>query len=55
LKRALKLDGVIASDLVALGTRALDADEGREFVARYERIKQTLAAETDSVWISRIS
>ena len=55
LKRALMLDGVIASDSVAAGTRALDADEAREFAARYERIKQTLAAETDSVWISRIS
>jgi dihydrodipicolinate synthase/N-acetylneuraminate lyase len=55
LKRALRLDGVIGSDIVALGTRALDADERREFAARYERIKQTLAAQTDSVWISRVN
>ncbi|HLF84976.1 MAG TPA: dihydrodipicolinate synthase family protein [Blastocatellia bacterium] len=53
LKHALKLDGIIASDLVAEGTRALDADERREFADRYTRIKQHLAATTDPVWISR--
>jgi dihydrodipicolinate synthase/N-acetylneuraminate lyase len=53
LKHALKLDGVITSDLVAEGTRSLDADERREFAGRYMRIKQHLASATDSVWISR--
>ena len=53
LKHALKLDGVITSDLVAEGTRSLDADERREFAGRYMRIKQHLALATDSVWISR--
>lgn len=52
LKHALKLDGVITSDLVAEGTRALDANERREFAQRYERIKQNLAAQTDPVWLS---
>jgi dihydrodipicolinate synthase/N-acetylneuraminate lyase len=52
LKHALKLDGVITSDLVAEGTRSLDADERREFAGRYMRIKQHLASATDSVWIS---
>ncbi len=53
LKHALKLDGVITSDLVAEGTRSLDANERREFAGRYMRIKQHLASATDSVWISR--
>lgn len=52
LKHALKLDGVITSDLVAEGTRSLDEDERREFAERYTRIKQHLASATDSVWIS---
>lgn len=54
LKHGLKLDGVITSDLVAQGTRALDANERLEFARRYERIKQNLAAASDSVWVSRI-
>jgi dihydrodipicolinate synthase/N-acetylneuraminate lyase len=53
LKHALKLDGVITSDLIAQGTRALDAEERLEFARRYERIKQYLATTTDPVWISR--
>ena len=53
LKYALKLNGVIDSDLVAQGTRALDPDERREFEQRYRQIKQTLVAETDSVWLSQ--
>ncbi|HSB11634.1 MAG TPA: hypothetical protein VLM38_19250, partial [Blastocatellia bacterium] len=52
LKHALKLDGVITSDLVAKGTRALEDNERREFAERYRRIRNRLAAETDPVWIS---
>jgi dihydrodipicolinate synthase/N-acetylneuraminate lyase len=53
LKHALKLDGVITSDLVAAGTPALDPNERLEFAVRYARIKQDLAEETDDVWLSR--
>ena len=53
LKHALKLDGVITSDLVAEGTSSLNAEERREFASRYLRIKQHLASATDSIWISR--
>jgi dihydrodipicolinate synthase/N-acetylneuraminate lyase len=53
LKHALKLDGVITSDLVAEGTPALESNERIEFALRYEEIKQNLAAQTDPVWISR--
>lgn len=53
LKHALKLDGVITSDLVAGGTPALEPNERIEFARRYEAIKENLAAETDPVWISR--
>ncbi len=53
LKLALKLDGVITSDLVAKGTRALDSHERHEFERHYTEIKQLLSATTDPVWISR--
>ena len=53
MKHALKLDGVITSDLVAGGTPALEPNERNEFARRYEAIKENLAAETDPVWISR--
>jgi dihydrodipicolinate synthase/N-acetylneuraminate lyase len=53
LKHALQLEGVITSDTVAEGTRALDPSERREFAERHEKIRRTLAAATDSVWISR--
>lgn len=52
LKHALLLDGVISSDLVGKGTRALDSTESREFEQRYLRIRESLAKATDSVWIS---
>ena len=52
LKHALKLDGVISSDLVATGTRPLDDQERREFADRYRNIRTRLAAETDPVWTS---
>ena len=54
VKYALKLDGVITSDLVAEGTPALTADERREFAARYTKIKEQLSDTTDPVWISRV-
>jgi dihydrodipicolinate synthase/N-acetylneuraminate lyase len=53
LKHALKLDGVIASDEVAEGTRALSEEERRQFANRYHKIKADLAAKTDSIWISK--
>lgn len=53
LKHALKLDGVITSDLVAEGTRALEPNERIEFARRYEGIKENLAAATDCVWVSQ--
>jgi dihydrodipicolinate synthase/N-acetylneuraminate lyase len=53
LKHALKLDGVISSDRVGNGTRALDSSERREFEQRYLRIRENLAAATDSVWTSQ--
>lgn len=53
LKYALKLDGVIKSDLVENGTRALDSAERAEFEKRYLSIRQNLAAITDSVWTSQ--
>ena len=53
LKHALKLDGVITSDLVAEGTRSLEPNERIEFGRRYEGIKKNLTGQTDPVWISR--
>ncbi|HEX8087607.1 MAG TPA: hypothetical protein VF762_02065, partial [Blastocatellia bacterium] len=53
LKQALKLDGVIASENVAEGTRALTEEERRQFAARYRRIKDDLAAGVDPIWISK--
>jgi dihydrodipicolinate synthase/N-acetylneuraminate lyase len=53
LKHALKLDGVITSDLVAEGTSSLEPNERFEFARRYEGIKKNLTGQTDPVWISR--
>jgi dihydrodipicolinate synthase/N-acetylneuraminate lyase len=53
MKHALKLNGVISSDLVGSGTRSLDSAERREFEQRYLRIRQNLAAATNSVWTSQ--
>jgi len=53
LKHALKLEGVIGSDLVAKGTRSLDEHERRKFASRYRGIKEQLAGATDATWISR--
>ena len=52
LKHALKLDGVIASDLVAEGTPALTEIERSEFSSRYAEIKERLSLATDSIWTS---
>ncbi|HWO02782.1 MAG TPA: dihydrodipicolinate synthase family protein [Blastocatellia bacterium] len=52
LKHALKLEGVVESDLVAEGTRSLTEAERREFADCYSRIKDMLTAATDAVWIS---
>jgi dihydrodipicolinate synthase/N-acetylneuraminate lyase len=53
LKHALKVEGVIESDLVAEGTPALDEDERRQFRERLSNIKEALAAATDPMWLSR--
>jgi dihydrodipicolinate synthase/N-acetylneuraminate lyase len=52
LKYALKLDGVVDSDLVAPGTPCLDDRERWEFSVRYSRIKERLRAATDPLWIT---
>jgi hypothetical protein len=54
LKHAMKIDGVITSDIVAEGTGALTEGECRQFSSRYSRIKAELEASTDSIWISRL-
>lgn len=54
-KQALKIEGVIDSDAVANGTRALTVDEQRAFQTRYETVKQKLQELTDPLWISRLS
>jgi dihydrodipicolinate synthase/N-acetylneuraminate lyase len=54
LKYALKLDGVIESDLVAAGTPALNDNERRVFAEKYAKIKEKLATQTDALWISSI-
>jgi hypothetical protein len=53
LKHALKIDGVIGSDLVAKGTRSLDEHECGLFESRYREIKKQLNGATDPIWISR--
>ncbi|MFY9607257.1 MAG: hypothetical protein WAU45_01420, partial [Blastocatellia bacterium] len=53
LKYALKLDGVIESDLVAEGTHSLTDDERQEFASHFKQIKANLATFTDPTWISR--
>lgn len=53
LKHALKLEGVISSDMVAEGTRAMTDEDRREFTIRFREIKEYLAEKTDSVWNSK--
>jgi dihydrodipicolinate synthase/N-acetylneuraminate lyase len=51
-KYALKLDGVIESDLVGNGTPALDDGERKAFAQKYAAIKSRLAELTDELWLS---
>ena len=53
LKHALKLEGVIDSDLVAEGTRSLSDEQRHQFASRLARIKEGLAEMTDPIWISK--
>jgi dihydrodipicolinate synthase/N-acetylneuraminate lyase len=52
-KHALKLEGVISSDLVAEGTPALSEDECKKFAFDYRETRKYLAENTDEVWLSR--
>ena len=54
LKYALKLDGVIESDLVADGTRSLTEGERQQFALRFKQIRENLETYTDPTWISRL-
>lgn len=53
LKYALKLDGVIMSDLVAKGTAALTDDERAMFEKHYRDVKEYLVSATSPLWLSR--
>ncbi|MFL6215083.1 MAG: dihydrodipicolinate synthase family protein [Blastocatellia bacterium] len=53
LKHALKLDGVIESDEVAIGTPVLTAEQKKDFASLYQRIKANLRGETDQIWLTR--
>jgi len=53
LKEALRIEGVIDSARVAMGTPALTGEESEIFAERYARLKELLAGTTDPTWISR--
>jgi dihydrodipicolinate synthase/N-acetylneuraminate lyase len=53
LKHALKLDGIIESDVVADGTPALTAEQKRVFASLYESIKVALRQDTTHLWVTR--
>lgn len=53
LKHALKLDGVIESDLVATGTPALTEEQKRKFASDYQRIKDGLRRTTSEIWLTK--
>jgi dihydrodipicolinate synthase/N-acetylneuraminate lyase len=53
LKHALKLEGVIESDLVAKGTPELSEGERRQFADRYFIIKEQLKANGSELWTTR--
>jgi dihydrodipicolinate synthase/N-acetylneuraminate lyase len=53
LKYALRLEGVIASDLVAKGTLALTEEERTAFEKRYQDIRDYLASSLDPLWLSK--
>ena len=52
LKCALKLDGIISSDLVAAGTPALSEQQKQSFESAYIRIKEEIASQTPGTWIT---
>ncbi|HSE97680.1 MAG TPA: dihydrodipicolinate synthase family protein [Blastocatellia bacterium] len=54
LKHALRIEGVIDSDLVAEGTRALTDGQRAQFAERLARLKEDLAKMTDPIWLSRV-
>lgn len=53
LKYALRLEGIITSDLVAKGTQALTEDEQAAFEKRYQKIRDYLASSIDPLWLSK--
>lgn len=53
LKHALKLEGVISSDLVAEGTPALTDEQRREFALRRKKLEEKIASAIDPIWISQ--
>ena len=52
LKHALKMDGVIDSDLVATGTPALTNEQRQAFASHYTKIKESLQRETLETWLT---
>jgi hypothetical protein len=54
LKHALKIDGVIESDLVAAGTPGLTGAQKKVFAAHYERIKEGLRQAAAAPWRTRL-
>jgi dihydrodipicolinate synthase/N-acetylneuraminate lyase len=54
LKYALKLDGVIESDIVANGTRSLTDSERQQFAPHFKQIRENIATFTDPTWISSL-
>ncbi len=53
LKHALKIDGVIESDLVAAGTPALNDEQKSRFAEDYGRIKENLRRATAAGWLTQ--
>jgi dihydrodipicolinate synthase/N-acetylneuraminate lyase len=54
LKYALKLNSVIESDIVAVGTRSLTDSDRQQFATQFSQIREKLATFTDPIWISRL-
>lgn len=54
LKFALKLNSVIESDIVAVGTRSLTDSDRQQFATHFSQIREKLATITDPIWISRL-
>jgi dihydrodipicolinate synthase/N-acetylneuraminate lyase len=53
LKHALKIDGVIESDLVAAGTPELTDAQKKRFASHYEKIKEGLRHAAADAWLTR--